>query len=129
MKSSAKQVHVFIRELCGPESVVLQQNNILQQVIQEVHHDPNIHCTLSEQQENIGQIVNEIYRLREELAKLKLTWKQVSSLLMRLVQNTLLFWKGCNPLQELGGMQSTEDELTTLQTRFQVGIQIPAKID
>ena len=56
--------------------MVLQQNNIWQQVIQEVHHDPNIHGTLSEQQENIGQIVNEIYRLREELANLKLTLKQ-----------------------------------------------------
>ena len=64
------------RELCGPEGVALQQNNILQQVIQEVHRDPDIHGTLSEQQENIGQIVNEIYRLREELAKLKLTLKQ-----------------------------------------------------
>ena len=48
----------------------------LQQVIHEVHHDPNIHGTLSEQEENIGQIVNEIYRLREELAKPKLTLKQ-----------------------------------------------------
>ena len=64
------------RELCGPEGVVLQQNNILQQVIQQVHHDPNIHGALSEHQENIGQIANEIYRLREELAKLKLTLKQ-----------------------------------------------------
>ena len=45
------------RELCGPEGVVWQQNNILQQVIQQVHHDPNIHGALSEQQENIGQIV------------------------------------------------------------------------
>ena len=27
------------RELCGPEGVVLQQNNILQQIIQQVHHD------------------------------------------------------------------------------------------
>ena len=27
------------RELCGPEGVVLQQHNILQQVIQEVRHD------------------------------------------------------------------------------------------
>ena len=64
------------RELCGPEGVVLQQNNILQQVIQEVRHDPNIHGTISEQQENIGQIINEIYRLRDELAKMKLTLKQ-----------------------------------------------------
>ena len=64
------------RELCGPEGVVLQQNNIIQQVIQEVHHDSNIHGTISEQQENIGQIVNELYRLREELAKLKLTLRQ-----------------------------------------------------
>ena len=30
------------RELCGPEGVVLQQNNVLQQVIQEVHSDPMI---------------------------------------------------------------------------------------
>ena len=64
------------RELCGPEGVVLQQNNVLQQVVQEVRHDPNIHGTISEQQENIGQIVNEIYRLREELAKMKQTLKQ-----------------------------------------------------
>ena len=41
-----------------------------------MHHDPNIHGALSEQQENIVQIVNEICRLREELAKLKLTLKQ-----------------------------------------------------
>ena len=39
------------RELCGPEGVVLQQNNILQQVIQEVHHDSNLHGTINEQQE------------------------------------------------------------------------------
>ena len=31
------------RELCGPERVVLQQNNILQQVIQRVHHDSSHH--------------------------------------------------------------------------------------
>ena len=79
MRSSAKQVPVFIRlyrELCGPEGVVLQQNNILQQVTQEVHTDPTFQGTLSEQQENIGQIITEIYRLREELAKLNLTLKQ-----------------------------------------------------
>ena len=63
------------REICGPEGVVLQQNNILQQVIQEVRHDSNIHGTVSEEQENIGQIINEIYRLRDELAKMKLTLK------------------------------------------------------
>ena len=57
------------RELCGPEGVVLQQKNILQQVMQEVHHDSNLHSTINEQQENIGQIIHEIYRLREELAK------------------------------------------------------------
>ena len=45
------------RELCGPEGVVLQQNNILQQVIQEVHHDSNLHGAISEQQENIGQML------------------------------------------------------------------------
>ena len=64
------------RELCGPEGIVLQQNNILQQVIQEVHHDSNLHGTINEQQENIGQIINEINRLREELAKLKLALRQ-----------------------------------------------------
>ena len=58
------------RELCGPKGVVLRQNNILQQVIQQVHSDPIVQGTLSEQQENIGQIITEIYRLREELEKL-----------------------------------------------------------
>ena len=64
------------RELRGPEGVTLQQNNILQQVIQELHVDPMIQGTLSEQQDNIGQIVTEINRLREELAKLKLALRQ-----------------------------------------------------
>ena len=64
------------RELGGPDGIVLQQNNILQQVIQEVHHDSNLHCTINEQQENIGQIIKEICRLREELVKLKLTLRQ-----------------------------------------------------
>ena len=59
------------RELCGPEGV-LQQNNILQQVIQQVHHDSNLHGTINEQQENISQIVAEVNRLRHELARLKL---------------------------------------------------------
>ena len=69
MKSSAKQAHVFIVNFVELKVWCLQQNSILQQAIQEVHHDPNIHGTLSEQQENIGQILN-------ELAKLKLTLKQ-----------------------------------------------------
>ena len=60
------------RELRGPEGITLQHNNILQQVIQEFHADPMIQGTLSEQQDNIGQIVTEVNRLREELAKLKL---------------------------------------------------------
>ena len=64
------------RELCGPEGVVLQQNNILQQVIQQVHHDSNLHGAISEQQENIGQIVAELNRLREELARLKMALRQ-----------------------------------------------------
>ena len=53
----------------------MQQNNILQQAIQG-SLGPHDARTLSEQQENIGQIVTEIYRLREELAELKLTLKQ-----------------------------------------------------
>ena len=64
------------RELCGPEGVVLQQNNILQQVIQQVHHDSNLHGTINEQQENISQIIAEVNRLREELARLKLALRQ-----------------------------------------------------
>ena len=48
----------------------------MQQVIQEVHHDSNLHGTINEQQGNIGQIINEIYRLREELARLKLALRQ-----------------------------------------------------
>ena len=65
------------RELCGPDGVVLQQNNILQQVIQEVHHDSDLHGTINEHQENIGQIIiAEVNRLREELAKLKMALRQ-----------------------------------------------------
>ena len=64
------------RELCGPEGVVLQQNNRLQQVIQQVHHDSNLHGAINEQQENIGQIVAEVSRLREELARLKMALRQ-----------------------------------------------------
>ena len=64
------------RELCGPEGVVLQQNNILQQVIQQVHHDSNLHGAINEQQENISQIVAEVNRLREELARLKMALRQ-----------------------------------------------------
>ena len=55
---------------------MLQQNNILQQVIQEVHHDSSLHSTINEQQENIGQIINEVNRVREELAKLKMALPQ-----------------------------------------------------
>ena len=54
---------------------MLQQNNILQQVIQ-VRSDPMLQKTLSEESENIGQIVREFYQLREELVKLKLTLKK-----------------------------------------------------
>ena len=64
------------RELCGPEGVVLQQNNFLQQVIQEVHPDPFVRETISEHHDNIGQIIQEVYRLREEMAKVKLTLRQ-----------------------------------------------------
>ena len=64
------------RELCGPEGEVLQQTNILQQVIQEVHHDSSLHGTINEQQDNIGQIINEVNRSREELAKLKMALRQ-----------------------------------------------------
>ena len=67
--------HIY-RELCGPEGVMLQQNNILQQVIQQVHHDSNLHGAINEQQENIGQIIAEVNRLREELAKLKMALRQ-----------------------------------------------------
>ena len=37
---------------------------------------PIIHGTINEQQENIGQIIMEINRLREELAKLKMALRQ-----------------------------------------------------
>ena len=36
------------RELCTPEGVVLQQNNILQQFINQVHHDSHLHGAISE---------------------------------------------------------------------------------
>ena len=65
------------RELCGSDGMVLQQNNILQQVIHKIHHDSNLHGTINEQQENIGQIIKEMYRrLQQELMKLKLTLRQ-----------------------------------------------------
>ena len=54
----------------------MQQNNILQQVINQVHHDSHLHGAISEQQENISQIVAEVNRLRAELAKLKLALRQ-----------------------------------------------------
>ena len=69
VKSSVKRVHVFIVTLCGPEGVVLQQNNILQQVIQQVHHDSNLHGAISEQQENIGLIIAEVNRLKRRPRK------------------------------------------------------------
>ena len=89
------------RELCGPEGVVLQQNNTLQQVIQEVRHDSNIHGTISEQQETIGQIINEIYRLRDELAKMKLTLKQGFILIDETCAQHASVLRVYSPLQEL----------------------------
>ena len=58
------------------EGVVLQQHNFLQQVIQEVHPDPTVRVTISEQQDSIGRTTQDIYGLREEVAKVKLTLKQ-----------------------------------------------------
>ena len=66
-------------ELCED----LQQNNILQQVIQEAHSDPYMRA-ISEQQDSIGQIIQEAYRLREETA-----------------QSKRVFWRVHNPLQDL----------------------------
>ena len=48
----------------------------MQQVIQQVHHDSNLHGAINERQENIGQIVAEVNRLREELARRKLALQQ-----------------------------------------------------
>ena len=45
------------REFCGREGVVLQQNNILQEVIQRVHHDSNLHGAINEQQENMVRLL------------------------------------------------------------------------
>ena len=87
------------RELCGPEGAVLQQNNILQQVIQQVHHDSNLHGAINEQQENIGQIVSEVNRLREELAKLKMALRQGFILIDESVPNIRLRWKVYSLLQ------------------------------
>ena len=67
------------RELCGSEGVMLQQNKILQQVFQQVHqvhHDSNLNGVIDEQQEKNGQIVAEVNRSREELAKLKMPLRQ-----------------------------------------------------
>ena len=69
-------------------------------MIQQVHHDPNIHGALSEQQENIGQIVNEIYRLRDELDKLKLTLKQGLILIDETCAKHAAVLEGLQSLQE-----------------------------
>ena len=60
------------RELGGPDGVVLR----LQQVIHEVSVDSGFRNTISEHQASIQEIVHEIFRLREEMAKFKLTLKQ-----------------------------------------------------
>ena len=85
------------RELCGPEGVVLQQNNALQQVIQEVHTHPFV----KKQSQNIKTT------LVEEMAKVKLTLRQ-SSLLTKPVPNTRLCWKVCNPLLGLKSEQTKQ---------------------
>ena len=48
-------------------------NNVLQQVVQRVHHDSDLHGAISEQQ---GQVIAEVNRLREELASLKKALRQ-----------------------------------------------------
>ena len=108
------------RELCGPDGVVLQQNHILQQVIQEVRHDPNIHGTISEQQENIGQIVNEIYRLREELAKMKLTLKQGFILIDETCAKHALVLEGLQSFAgaEIGANQRVHETLQRLSSQM-----------
>ena len=49
---------------------------MLQQIIQDVSADAIVRMTLTEQQANIGQIVQDIQRMNEEMAKIKLTLKQ-----------------------------------------------------
>ena len=106
------------RELCGPEGVVLQQNNILQQVIQEVRHDPTIHGTISEQQENIGQIINEIYRLREELAKMKLTLKQAFILIDETCAKHASVLEGLQSFAGVGANQRVHETLQRLSSQM-----------
>ena len=53
--------------------LVLQQNISYNRSLKKVHPDPTVRATVSEQQDSIGQIIQKIYRLREELAKVKPT--------------------------------------------------------
>ena len=110
------------RELCGPEGVVLQQNNILQQVIQEVRHDPTIHGTISEQQENIGQIVTEIHRLRDELAKMKLTLKQGFVLIDDTCAKHASVLEGLQSFAgaEIGANQRTHETLQRYRVKWEI---------
>ena len=72
---------------------------------------------MSEQKENIGQIITEIYRLREELAKLKLALKQGFILIDETcathasVINGLQSFAGA----QLGANQSIQDAIQSLQ--------------
>ena len=85
------------RELCGPERVVHSKTVSCDRLYQQVHHDSNLHGAINEQQENIGQIVAEVNRSREELAKLK----------MALRQGFILFDKTCaKHSSALEGLQS-----------------------
>ena len=111
------------RELCGPEGVVLQQNNVLQQVIQEVHSDPIVQGTLSEQQENIGQIITEIYRLREELAKLKLTLKQGFVLIDETCAKHAVLMDCSHSQVQLGTSQKIQETLQRLLGQHMVAQQ------
>ena len=108
------------RELCGPDGVVLQQNNILQQVIQEVHHDSNIHGALNEQQENIGQIITEVNRLREDLARLKMALRQGFILIDETCAKHSSALEGLQSFAgaEIGASQKTHETLQRLSTQM-----------
>ena len=73
--------------------------------------------TLSEQQDNIGQIVAEINRLREELAKLKLALRQ----------GFILIDETCaKHASVLEGLQSFAGAQLGTRQRIQDGLQRPS---
>ena len=109
---------------------MLQQNNVLQQVINQAHHDSHLHGTISEQQEQgfilidetcakhssaleglqsfAGAEIGASQKLHETLQRLSNQMGILQHRTLELEKNTALDWR----------MQSTEDDLIKVQVKF-----------